>query len=421
MSLTAATAALVGAGITAGSSLIGTISENIHKRRQAKRDADKQHRNSLDLLKKQHEYEVENYKRQLADERANQLDLLKNKYKYEVSSLRGAGLSPALAAGGGLANSSPIDVSSNTSASATAPNVPFYGVDYDMSSGIRDAIGLKEMMDNNKSTRDLQDSQKDLNESQAEKTNLDNLFFRDSYDMRLDTINLSNEQVKAQTGLTKEDLWLKQQVNGYYAEHPEYIEAISKKEKLIADNLSTQKDVMLKNISLLESQKKNVDQNTRVQAEQEIKTAIETAYTEIQREYLMSKEWRENYKSPSWLLHEQKRILTDDSMSIDEKIEKGVLIRKAYDECSDYVSQSREFGQQLELQDNELDFKYIELTQRGADSLINDFLTYSNERRRQQYKEVADRRKSRQKARNNRRYYDSRKSADIFYGRKIRR
>lgn len=414
MSLTATTAALVGAGITAGSSLIGKIATNIHNRRQAKRDADKQHENSLDLMRQQHEYEVENYKRQLADERSNQLDLLKNKYKYEVDALRKGGLSPVLASGGGIANSSPIEASANTSSSSSAPNVPFYGADYDVSGAIRDAIGIKEMIANNESTRNLQQSQSELNESQTEKTNLDNLFFRDSYDMRLDTVNLSNEQVKTQTGLSKEDLWLKQQVNGYYAEHPDYIQAISKKEKLIADNLMSQKDVMLKNIALLESQRKNVDQNTRVQAEQEIKTAIESAYTEIQREYLMSKDWRENYKNPAWLLHEQKRILTDDSMSIEEKVDKGVLIRKAYDECSDYVSQSREFVQQSELQENELDFKYIELTQRGADSLINDFLTYSNERRRQAYKENAERRRERRiQKRANRNFHNY-----FYYGNK---
>ena len=50
MPLTTATAALIGAGVTAGSSLIGKIATNIHNRRQAKRDADKQHENSLDLL-----------------------------------------------------------------------------------------------------------------------------------------------------------------------------------------------------------------------------------------------------------------------------------------------------------------------------------------------------------------------------------
>lgn len=403
--------ALLLSGLIAGASAIGS---NISARRRARRDAEQQQKNQLALMKQQHEYEVENYERQLKDERANQLDLLKNKYNYEVDAMRKAGVSPTLALGGGLGTSSPIDASSTTSASATSPAIPNYGGDFSNIGGaIGDAIGLEEMIKNNESTRNLQKSQQDLNESNAEKTDLDNLFFRDSYTERLNKVGLDNEQLRNTIGLSKEDLWIKQQVNGYFAEHPDWVQAMAEKEKVINDNLLKQREVMQKNISLLSAQTKNVDQDTRVKAEQEIKTAIESAYTETQREYIMSKQWRENYNNPSWLINEEKRILHDDSYSIEEKIELGVLCRQAYAECSGYASQSRQFGHDLEMQENELDFKYIELTQRGADSLINDFLTYTNNKRRNEYQRVANKRSSKK---------TSKKSSkkDIFGGKRVR-
>lgn len=400
---------LVGAGTAIGSA--------VSARRRAQRDAEKQKQNQLDLMKQQHDYEVENYERQLKDERSNQLDLLKNKYKYEVDAMRKAGVSPTLAVGGGLGTSTPIDASSATSASATAPAIPNYGGDLsNLGGAIGDAIGISEMLKNNESTRELQKSQQDLNETNSEKVDLDNLFFRDSYAERLDKVGLDNEQLRNSIGLSKEDLWVKQQVNGYFAEHPDWIQAMAEKEKIINDNLQKQREVMEKNISFLSAQTKNVDQDTRVKAEQEIKTAIESAYTETQREYIMNKQWRENYNNPSWLINEEKRILHDDSYSIEEKIELGALCRQAYAECSGYASQSRQFNHDLEIQENELDFKYIELTQRGADSLINDFLTYTNNKRRNEYTRVANKRSTK----SSKNKYQNKRAKDIFGGKRIK-
>ena len=224
-------------------------------------------------------------------------------------------------------------------------------------------------------------------EVEVENTALDNVFLANTMDSRVSQSQSTSEKVGVDVELSKEELWLKQKMNANYAEHPDWLEAVQSAQKYLNEQVDANIDVLKANVNLIHAQVRNVNQNTRLQAEQEILTAIESMYTEAQREVLLDKNVREHWNDVGFLIKEMDSVENDTEITDEERNEQLALLRRMYDEASGVAEQKRDFEQQDKVQDKNLQYKYIELTYRGVDSVIGEL-----RKRRKHFEEKVNKR-----------------------------
>lgn len=215
--------------------------------------------------------------------------------------------------------------------------------------------------------------------SETEGTGLNNYWLGATMQDRIESVGLGNKNVAADTRVKSADATLREQLNGFYAENPDFAKAIAESQSKMNQQIEANIDSIKKNIALMDSEIGYKKAQTRLTAEQEVWTAIQSSYTETQRSCLMDQNLRDNYQSPSYLLHAMKNVANDAELDDASRAEALAFLSQLYNENSHVIDQKRQFDQQDKMQDKDIALGKYQTKMNATTTIVGHVTNAGNE------------------------------------------